>query len=495
MKRVFGCLMLLLLTAVSLYARRTAEIPVVTYDGKSYYRYEVQPKETVYGLSLRFGITQEDLVALNPFLSEGLKIGQTLLIPVRVLENQSSETSQLLENKPEEAAPQTPLEDIRVVRDDSLTVPCDTLSQPSDSLGSFRFASGDKMSVLLLLPLNLDDSAGIHTERYVEFYEGMLMAVDTLRQLGLSFDISVYDIRNDFAGLRNTVARLTPPLNSLVIAAANEDQIPFLSQWCMRYRLPLVLPFSSRVNETADYSCIFQVNQSRQMMAERMLDIDTAVFSGKNILLIRSVIEEAGDNSDYFRALRRRLQDHHIAFREIREYQSENEAMQDSIAMRLSTERPNLVIPAPMSLTDTRRMVTLLGAAANATPKASVSIWGYPEWIALSKSCLPILHQLNAEYFSGYYADFTRQELKDFQVAYSRTFGKDLLNTYPRYAMMGYDIMVHFAGKRPDSGLELPLLQHQFNWSRTSSYSGQYNRALYLVHYYPDRQVKATLLP
>lgn len=44
--------------------------------------HEVQPKETVYGISKQYGITQEELKSANPFLEErGLQIGDVLLIP------------------------------------------------------------------------------------------------------------------------------------------------------------------------------------------------------------------------------------------------------------------------------------------------------------------------------------------------------------------------------------------------------------------------------
>ncbi|MFN7100625.1 MAG: LysM peptidoglycan-binding domain-containing protein [Flavobacterium sp.] len=44
--------------------------------------HEVQPKETLYGIEKKYGITDEALKAANPFLeSEGLQIGQVLTIP------------------------------------------------------------------------------------------------------------------------------------------------------------------------------------------------------------------------------------------------------------------------------------------------------------------------------------------------------------------------------------------------------------------------------
>lgn len=37
--------------------------------------YEVKPKETLYSLSQSFGISQEELISLNPTLKDGVKVG------------------------------------------------------------------------------------------------------------------------------------------------------------------------------------------------------------------------------------------------------------------------------------------------------------------------------------------------------------------------------------------------------------------------------------
>lgn len=57
-------------------------LPVKTVNGKRYHYYEVQPKETVYSLCRRFGITREELIKTNPSVEDGLKANQTLLFPV-----------------------------------------------------------------------------------------------------------------------------------------------------------------------------------------------------------------------------------------------------------------------------------------------------------------------------------------------------------------------------------------------------------------------------
>ena len=54
----------------------------VTVEGKSYYKYRVQPSEGLYAISRLFSVTVADILRSNPDANKGLQIGQELLIPV-----------------------------------------------------------------------------------------------------------------------------------------------------------------------------------------------------------------------------------------------------------------------------------------------------------------------------------------------------------------------------------------------------------------------------
>ena len=58
--------------------------PKDTVDGVVVYRYTVQKSEGLYRISKNFNVSQEELVRLNPKLqTEGLKLGQVILVPVK----------------------------------------------------------------------------------------------------------------------------------------------------------------------------------------------------------------------------------------------------------------------------------------------------------------------------------------------------------------------------------------------------------------------------
>lgn len=58
------------------------DLPTREVNGRNYYYYEVAPKETVYSICHRLGITKDELVKSNPSVADGLRWGTVLFFPV-----------------------------------------------------------------------------------------------------------------------------------------------------------------------------------------------------------------------------------------------------------------------------------------------------------------------------------------------------------------------------------------------------------------------------
>jgi len=64
-------------------------IGIVNISGKLYLRYLVTPGETIYGISTKYKVPITDLLELNPELENGLKVGQIITIPYEFQLNSS----------------------------------------------------------------------------------------------------------------------------------------------------------------------------------------------------------------------------------------------------------------------------------------------------------------------------------------------------------------------------------------------------------------------
>lgn len=144
------------------------EIPAANplQPGPEYVIYTVQPKETLYSLLKRSGITEEQLLTLNPEVKEGLKDGMELRLPKGTViaalpvKTKADLLSSLKKTTPKQVA---------------LLLPFNLTGAESDTIRMQRLR-GDRF-----LNMTLD------------FYAGALMAIDSAKTLGLPLKVTILD--------------------------------------------------------------------------------------------------------------------------------------------------------------------------------------------------------------------------------------------------------------------------------------------------------------
>ena len=111
MKHRFLALLLLILagTAQDVFAQDYPPVPVtvsrsqVNLNGKTYYAHIVLERQTIYGITKAYGVTEEDLYAANPLLKqEGLKAGTVLYVPTVSEQKAAPATQATVKEKPVE---------------------------------------------------------------------------------------------------------------------------------------------------------------------------------------------------------------------------------------------------------------------------------------------------------------------------------------------------------------------------------------------------------
>nr|WP_315148217.1 LysM peptidoglycan-binding domain-containing protein [uncultured Flavobacterium sp.] len=172
-------------------AGTNAKTAVTTSEKVVYH--EVLPKETKYSIAKQYGITIEELEKRNPEIIANLPIGYKLIIrgtAPKGTQAVATETTKEIE-KPISSSTAMPLE-----------------PEVKKSYASLAVKSGtnDRKKLVLLLPFNLakieGDTVNSTTMRLkkdkflnmtLDFYSGALMAIDSARSIGIPVDVSIFD--------------------------------------------------------------------------------------------------------------------------------------------------------------------------------------------------------------------------------------------------------------------------------------------------------------
>ena len=447
-KRIVLCLFGWLL-ALSV-AAQVDDLPVVRLLDNDYYRYEVKKSETLFSLCHRFQVTEEALIKANPTLIEGLKAGQSLLIPVK-----TKQETVITEKKHQELP-----------------------------------------RITLLLPFSPTETSAIN-ERFLEFYEGFLLAVDTLKSMGLSFEVQALNAGTDAAGIERLIKNGELDQTDYCIGGINAAQITALSRWAAETKKTTILPFSSRIPEMTGNSYLYQPLTNQEHMLGRLAAFLSIRFAGVDYVLLKDRAHTVlSTNESLTEALKVQFAKSGTRYREIYP-----DVTLDTLVSSLSSVHESVIVPYPMSQNDAVRFVTNLAAAAASMPGKNITFLGYPDWQAMNKRTIQLLHPLNTYLFSGFFANFQEEAVVHFQQAFTATFGKSLLNTYPKYGIMGYDIGTYFITKMVSAHdghtfvNEPEPLQQSFQFRPTTSGSGNFNQLFYLINYTKDNQIDVKQIP
>ncbi|SKB70089.1 ABC-type branched-chain amino acid transport system, substrate-binding protein [Salegentibacter holothuriorum] len=247
--------------------------PVILTD-EVFEFYEVKPKETLFGLSRKFDVSQDSLISLNPALEDGLKIGMVLKVP---------NTEGSGGNFPGDA------EDMAGDSENE---------NPNKKLDlSGKLSNFNTKELVVLLPYNLnqidEDSISSYKDAILDdrvlrisldFYSGVRMAVEKAKSFGISTQLKTYDTRRNVQEViniintrdfRNVDAVIGPLLQNTTEAAASK-----LTQ----YNVPVISPLSNR--EMRSYQNLFQSRPTDDILKNAMFDYLENNAVDKNVIII-----------------------------------------------------------------------------------------------------------------------------------------------------------------------------------------------------------------
>ncbi|MDD2612147.1 MAG: LysM domain-containing protein [Bacteroidales bacterium] len=448
------------------------DVPVVKLFEKEYYKYDVKSHETIYSICKRFNVTEAEILSMNPFIVNGLKNGQTLMIPVKT-SNDSTEAEIIIKDK------------------ETVQTMTSTKKKSKRSINTLT----DTPRITIILPFATTKTPGVD-ERFIEFYKGFLMAVDSLKSLGLSFEVQALESGEGIEDVKQAISTGKLKETDYCIGGANPEQIALLSEWAMKNRKILILPFSSRIPELENNHYLFQTNTPHSHIYDVLTEYYVNQIKATNIIFLNGSPNEDDAETAFIPRIKSALREKNIPFKMV----DEDEELQNLFtAMENNTE--NTIFTSPLSIIQTHNLVTRMAANMKTYPDKKITLMGYPEWQAMNKNYQKRLYELNTYLFSNFYADSQQNNVRNFQIDFNRIFGKDLLNTYPKYGMMGYDIATYFVPRMvlekselQESVQTIDPLQNKFKFSTKNPDHGSYNQLFYVIHYKPDNTVEVHTL-
>lgn len=418
--------------------------------------HKVKRRETIFSVSRKYGISEQELIDANPELKKGMKRGQLLCIPYPAVAEPSSPV-----NGKDEVIP------------------------PSDSeLFEKNRETPEKIATVkaaLLLPFHED-------RRMVEYYEGFLMAVDSLKRTGTSIDLYVYDSGKDVASLNAILEKKELKRMNIIFGPMHQAQIKPLSEFAKKNDIRLVIPFSQRGKEVFNNPNIYQINTPQSYLYSEVYDHFTRQFPNAHVIFIEPSTPDKG-KAEFIKGLKQDLKSKGVPMRTVSE-----SADKEKLKAALREDKQNVFVPTSGSNVLLIKALPQLVLLARDSLSQDMHLFGYPEWQTYTRDHLESFFELDTYFYSSFYTNTLFPAAVRFTDAYHKWYSKDLSSKYPNYAMLGFDTGFFFLKglSRYGSALESNLskmsltpIQTGFMFERVNNWGGFINKKVFFIHFTP----------
>lgn len=279
--------------------------------------HKVEQGQTLYSLSKMYGTTVDKLIELNPELKDGLKIGQSIKTaepkPKTVPKTVSATTATVVTTpkpivKPVEPN-KPPLDKTKptatVIPEKPLTTTVSTISEiPSGGLTNVYPGSlKEEYNIAFILPFQSNSANAMEVEKLIskevefsnktnialEFYEGAMLALDSLKKENLKAKIFVYDIDDtDSLGVENLLKKPELAEMDLMIGPLYGSNFIPVSRFAKDHMIPIVSPFIQVNKILFDNPYVCKVSPSNSLQIEQVAHYVVDSFHTQNIILINN---------------------------------------------------------------------------------------------------------------------------------------------------------------------------------------------------------------
>lgn len=415
----------------------------------TYKEYKAKKKETAYGIAKANNITVDELIEANPEMKqEGYKLkkGSVLRIPVKPI-----------------------------------------VKKPT-----FKGLNTIRLAVILPLVGN-----GVEFDRSVEFYRGLLMGVEELKQAGVNVVVSVYNEPAPDVSIASQMLQVVGQNPDVIVGPLYPTHFTDVTAVSAK-KVKVVVPFSSKVPQVDYRPEVYVLNTPA--VYENALALDLFMTNFKKQTHVILLHGQAGNKRSFSEELQRRLSS---AGYDIVSLPTSASTQQMTAALLGKKQGEYIIVPDDASEATMKQMLTKTADLQHALFGAQISLLGYESWLPYAEGSMrEQIHAANTYILTpNYYYPYTTAS-KAFYDKYRKWFKADFVSSKPRMAPLGYDFARGFLGSMATYGYDFstqspqkgsvaaqPKLQSEPRFITVGGNGGYVSRSMWLVRFKRDMSI------
>lgn len=373
------------------------QIKNIKTDTLKYVIYELNKKDTLYTIAKRYNTSVSEIIELNPELKNGIKKGLKIKIPIK------EDTSKYIKES---------------------FIDCNSKPEIKKEL---RFA------ILISKIGNFNDLDNSNTEkiiRFYNFYKGILLALDSIKNEGKSVSLKIFEVEEKYnTNITNNIIKFNPDIIINFNAKIDSSSCSVI----LEKNIPIIYLLDSD-EKIYKFSNIIEVIFDKYNYLEYVFNYIQNKYYNKKINLI--IINDKHQNKNlYLDSLlknKKKLENLKI------------DIINDSILLNVQKSLDSLNKNIIFINSVNEGLVSILLSRLSIQQKIyDINVIGLPDWLYFNKVETEVLHKINTEILTPFYIDYNNKNVKNFLYKNTNIFGYEppRKNFSDILTFLGFDIV------------------------------------------------------
>jgi LysM repeat protein/ABC-type branched-subunit amino acid transport system substrate-binding protein len=465
----------------------------------------VEKGQTLYSITKQYNVSDDVLKKLNPELLNGLKTGQKILIPSNKPKIESTSvvaTTSTTATTTTTTTPSNLKEGTIVTQNIQKLEAADRISTSSIYKGEIK----EEYNVAFFLPFHADEANSIEMEALLkgesqfpnktkvalQFYEGALLAIDSLKKLKLNAKIFVFDV--DDSDSVNMLTLLKKPellAMDLIIGPLYGSSFMPVAKFAKENGIAIVSPFTQVNKILFENPYVCKVSPSITLQIEKMAGYVVDSFQTQNIVLVNG--GGLAKDLSFYNSFKKTANDLLIQRGALKADSIKEAKGLAGLQAMLSTTKINVVVLPSSNQSFVTDFISKLYSMRD---KYKIVLFGLQSWINYDNLDFEYLNGISLHVPSNHFIDYENVTTRKFVLDYRAKF-----KTEPElFSYQGFDVTFFFLNALNQNGsgllnnisqLKYTGIETNYQFSQFPIDSGFENKQVFIVKYQDYKLVKA----
>ncbi len=505
MKRIFWILLLLCSTMLVMAQEPGSEFNknlvksnvVQQIDNHFYYVHVIGAKQTLYSIAHLYGVPVSLICEINNIESgDNISEGQTIYIPIVEEEDivvQEVEENPVIVEEVEEnpviveteyTEPEVYTEEVTAditadstnYADEAPVVPePEILFEPSYDLGMMKYKSrngevlavrprkSETFNVALLIPLYYDNAKTLSVNcrngdimngnkkpfRFVQFYQGAMIAIDSLIKMGMNINLSVYDVDEKVESANAVINSRELEDMDLIIGPFFRNSYKAVCEYAAENYINIVNPTTFTRNVMCDNSRSFKMNVDDELKYSYLVDYICNYYFDSSVIIYTPDESKDSATIDYITRLFANTADRTGIPMTVKVFSQKTDS-NAGYSKYITGTCTNVIISLATSYPHVLDHLTRLNKYSKSN---RIVLFGNESWTSMELDN-SYLNNTNFHFISNKFIDYNDVNVKRFVKAFSDKYFSEPNSI--QYAYLGYDTFFYYLNMLYYFGYDFP---------------------------------------